>query len=773
MTATGDARLEKHLGLVDVYAICTGAMFASGFFLLPGIAAANAGPSVILAYAISSLLMVPAMYSIAELSSAMPRAAGTYFFVHRSLGPLAGTVGGLGAWLVLIAKSAFALVGMGAYLALFFDIPVQPLAIALTVAFGVLNVLGAKETARLQVWLVAVLVAIMVFFIAAGAIEIWRGDLVGVEAGGGELTPFLPYGLEGLVATIGLVFISYAGLTKVASTAEEVRDPDRNLPLGMLLALVTVGVIYTAGVAILVAVLPSDELADDLTPVASAGDVVFGWMPGPIGIGLVVVAAITAFASTGNAGILTASRYPLAMARDRLLWGGFDRVGRFGTPTLAVIVTCAAMIALILFLDVERLASLGSAFLLLLFALINLAVILMRESRLSSYAPGFRSPFYPWMQIIGVVTTLGLIPVLGAFYLVFILVIVVLSAIWYRVYVRSRVSNRAAIYGLFRRLGERHDAGIDEELWSILQERGASEQDSFDELVTRGHVLDLEGVVGLDEVLRDVAGELRGELRRSMPGLDEALATAVSQGIVPDGSGAVVCDVTRDDLDRPEVVLVRVKRGVRVTRGRRFPGSPGGEEEETGDSLRAQALLFLFAPQGRVTQHLRLLAQLVSMVEVDGFATTWRRAHDEQALLETLIRDERFASVVVGAHGPPAEMVDRRMRDVEWPGDTLVALVRRGERTIVPHGDTMLRAGDRLTVLGSPAGIAELRGRGQAPRQPVDEDEIEAAAHEALAADGGTLAADAHDGTAVPGGAGQIARPPSEPADDAGAHRPS
>jgi basic amino acid/polyamine antiporter, APA family len=386
--ATTASRLEKRLGLLDVYAICTGAMFASGFFLLPGIAAANAGPSVILAYLASSLLMVPAMYSIAELSSAMPRAAGTYFFIHRSMGPLAGTIGGLGAWVVLIVKSAFALVGMGAYLALFVDVPIRPIAIALTVGFAVLNIVGAKETARLQVWLVTVLVTIMAFFIAQGAVEVIRGT----DAVQGQMEPFFQFGLQGFVSTIGLVFISYAGLTKVSSAAEEIRDLDRNLPLGMILALVTVGAIYTLGVWILVAVLPPAELYEDLTPVASAGEVLLSWMPGQLGVLLVVVAAITAFASTGNAGILTASRFPLAMARDRLLWSGFDRLGRFGTPTLGVIVTSVLMILAILFLDVERLASLGSAFLLLLFALLNLSVIIMRESRIASYVPGYRSP---------------------------------------------------------------------------------------------------------------------------------------------------------------------------------------------------------------------------------------------------------------------------------------------------------------------------------------------------------------------------------------------
>ncbi len=703
---TGGARLEQKLGLIDVYAICTGAMFASGFFLLPGIAAANAGPAVILAYAISSLLMVPAMYSIAELSSAMPRAAGTYFFIHRSLGPMAGTVGGLGAWVVLIAKSAFALVGMGAYLGLVFNVPVRPLAIALTVAFALLNIFGAKETARLQVWLVVTLVAVMVFFIAVGAFEVVRGDPTVVRGG---FEPFLPFGVDGLIGTIGLVFISYAGLTKVSSAAEEIRDLDRNLPLGMILALATVGVIYTAGVAILVAVIPEQELWEDLTPVATAGDAVFGWLPGPIGVGLVVIAAVTAFASTGNAGILTASRYPLAMARDRLLWSGFDRLGRFGTPVLAVVVTSALMIVAIVFLDVERLASLGSSFLLLLFALINLSVIVMRESRTSSYAPGYRSPLYPWMQIIGVVTTFGLIFTLGTFYVVFVVVIVVLAVLWYRFYVRGRVTHRAAMFGLFRRLGEQHDDGVDEELWGILQERGVDTDDPFDELLARAIVLDIEGKVSQDEILRRVAIRIRGRLEQPMHDLDDGLSAAASRAVVPDGAPAVVHDLLRHDLSRPLIVLVRARRGVRIAGGRRFPGSTT-PQDAGAEGPRTQALMFLLSPEGRLTEHLRRLAQLVTTVEQETFEDQWRRAHDEQALLETMLRDERYAAVTVGAAGAPGAFADKRLKELDLPGNLLVALVRRGDRTIVPDGNTMLRPGDRITVIGTPGEVNELCG---------------------------------------------------------------
>lgn len=697
-------RLERRLGLLDVYAIATGAMISSGFFLLPGVAASRAGPSVVLAYLLSSLLMLPGMFSIAELSSAMPRAAGTYFFIHRSLGPWAGTVGGFGDWLTLTFKSAFALVGMGAYVALFVDVPIQPVAVALTVAFGVLNVVGAKETARLQLVLVVTLLAIMAFFIAQGLIETIGPDAR--DAVSASFRPLFPFGVAGLLSTIGLVFISYAGLTKVAAAAEEIRDLDRNLPLGMALALATIGAIYVGGVYVMVALIPAAELAGDLTPAATAGAVIFSWLPGELGVILVVVAAIAAFASTGNAGILTASRYPLAMSRDRLTWSGFDQLGRFGTPTVGIVATCLLMIVAILFLDVEALASLGSAFLLFIFALVNLSVIVMRESRTASYAPAFRSPWYPWTQIVGVVSTLGLIVTLGPFSALFVVVVILAATIWYRVYARQRVENRGAIYALFARLGDRQDADVDAELWSIVQERGASDADAFDELVAHAHVLDLPGRPDLDEVLDAVADAVRATASGPLHDLDEDLTLSAARALVPPGSAAAVYDVVRDDLPRTEVVLVRVARGVRVEAGRLHPGT-GTEPAHGSEPTRIHALIVLCSPEGRPTRHLRLLAQLVTMVEEDGFADRWRRATDDQGLREVLLRDERFAAVVVGSPGARS-LVDRRLRDLDLPGHTLVAMIRRGGRTIVPDGDTVLRAGDRLTIVGAPEDVAQL-----------------------------------------------------------------
>ncbi len=371
------ARLKKELTLFDVYVVSTGAMIGSGFFLLPGIAAIYSGPGVVIAYALSGVLILPAMLSQAELATAMPRAGGAYYFLDRTLGPLMGTIGGVGTWLALILKAGFALLGMGAYIGLVTHVPMLPTAIAFTVAFTVLNIAGARQSTGLLRWLVIAFLFIIAFFVIHGLADVVTGTHAPIRE---RFTPLMPQGIDGLLATVGLVFVSYIGLTNVASLAEEVRDPERNIPLGMMLALLTVTGLYVVGVFIMVAVLGIGELEGSLTPVADTARAFSPWLPAGAGVLLMVGAAIVAFTSMSNAGILAASRYPLAMARDRLFPDMLSKTGRWGTPTASILLTGSLLVVFLLLLEIADVAKLASSLQLLLFGLINVAVIVMRES---------------------------------------------------------------------------------------------------------------------------------------------------------------------------------------------------------------------------------------------------------------------------------------------------------------------------------------------------------------------------------------------------------
>ncbi len=694
-------KLKKNLTLFDVYAISTGAMFSSGFFLLPGLAAAEAGPSVVLAYLLAGVLVLPAMFSKAELSTAMPRAGGTYYFLDRSLGPLAGTIGGLGTWLSLALKSAFALIGMGAYLVLFIDLPIKPVAVALTVAFALLNILGAKETSGLQRLLVTTLLSVLVFFIVQGLMTVF--DMNVSEVHEQKFTPFLLFGVEGLLGTVGLVFVSYAGLTKVASVAEEVKDPDRNIPLGMILSLTTVTIIYIVGVYIMLAVLDTEAFYTDLTPVASAAAVFLDWLPGSTGLVLIVVAATAAFASTGNAGILSASRYPFAMARDRLVSRQLGTVSQRGTPVPAIIATSVLMIFFILFFDAGQVAKLASTFQLFIFALVNMAVIVMRESRIPSYVPGYHSPLYPWMQIAGIVTPFFLIAEMGWLPIVLTLGMMLASLGWYNYYVRSNkeVVREGAIYHLFARLGQRRYEGLDSELRTILKEKGIADEAPFERLVTHSHVIDLSEAQSFQAIVHQVSATLVEPLGLSHERITQGFLEGSHYGITPVSQGVALPHQRLSEIAHPYLVMVRCRAGLDLH-------LEGSDSVFRDPEERVFALFFLASPEAFPGRHLRVLANIASRIDEEQFMAAWLEAENEQELKEVLLRHDRYFSLLLSPEDETAAFIGRALKDLRLPAGILVALIRRAGQILVPSGQTVLEEGDRVTIIGDPERIREL-----------------------------------------------------------------
>jgi len=429
--------LERDLGLPSVLAISIGAMIGSGIFILPALALEIAGPAVVLAYLLAGLLVVPAALSKSEMATAMPEAGGTYIYIERGMGPLLGTVAGVGTWFSLSFKGALALVGGVPYLLLLFDLPLKPVALGLAAVLIIVNVVGAKQTGRLQVAIVVVMLAALGWFAAGSAPSVQSANYV----------DFFGSGLGGLLAATGLVFVSYAGVTKVASIAEEVEDPGRNIPLGILGSLAFTTVLYVAIVAVLVGITDPGSVAGSLTPVAVAAEVTLG----EAGVVAVILAAILALVSTANAGILSSSRYPFAMSRDQLAPPSLSTVSeRFGTPVASITLTGAVLLALIAFVPILEIAKLASAFQIIVFALINVAVVAFREGN-ADYDPEFTSPLYPWMQLFGAITGALLLTQMGTVALLGALVITVGSVIWYFVYVRPRVRREGVATDAIRR----------------------------------------------------------------------------------------------------------------------------------------------------------------------------------------------------------------------------------------------------------------------------------------------------------------------------------
>jgi amino acid transporter/mannitol/fructose-specific phosphotransferase system IIA component (Ntr-type) len=645
-----DQKLSKELKLFDVFAISTGAMFSSGFFLLPGLAAAEAGPSVVLAYLIAGVLMLPAMLSMAELSTAMPRAGGAYYFLDRALGPVVGTVGGVGTWIALILKSAFGLIGMGAYLALFFDVPVTQLALVLTLVFTIVNIVGAKETSQLQRWLVVILLSVLFFFLVQGFVEIVSlGPGVVRES---QFSPLMPFGVTGLFSTVGLVFVSYAGLTKVASVAEEIQDPDVNIPLGMTLSLIVATAAYVLGVVVIVAVLEPNALHEDLTPVATAARSFFDWLPGSTGVVLVVAAAIAAFASTANAGIMSASRYLFAMGRDKVVSPGFSRIGRFKTPTRAVWATGVLMALVLVSLDVMSVAKLASAFQLFIFSLLNLAVIVLRESRIEGYDPGYRSPFYPWVQGAGVLIPLWLITQMGGLTILFTFALTGVALWWYFYYAKGHMTREGAVLHLFERLGRQRDFGLERELREVLLESDRGGHDPFSELVAESLVIDLDEPTEYETIVWRVAARLTAEFGIPSDDVAEAILTESRVGLTPVANRVALPHVKLPNVRTFHLVLVRTPEDVRLS----VEGGKGSEP--------VRALFFLVSPEARARRHLGFLASLAGRMDDDKFIFDWTSAETEQELKEAVLHEERFLSLEIREEGPTEELADREVREI-------------------------------------------------------------------------------------------------------------
>ncbi|MED5404088.1 MAG: amino acid permease [SAR324 cluster bacterium] len=679
--------LKKELTLLNVYAIATGTTLSAGFFLLPGIAFNEAGPAVVLSYLIAAIPLIPAMFSMVELSTAMPRAGGAYYFLDRSMGPFVGTIGGLGTWLALVLKTAFALIGMGAYIRIFWpDVPVVTLAVSLAFFFGVVNLFGARKTGTFQVFMVFALLLILFVFIGEGLPQINSQNFDG----------FFDKGGVSIISTSGLVYISYVGITNIASVAEEIENPERNLPLGVFLAIATAIAVYVVGTTIMVGVLPAEKLAHDLTPVASAAEVLFGnW--GKIGV---TVAAVIAFASVANAGILSASRYPLAMSRDHLIPGKFSKLTPRNIPHYGIAVTVGLIIFLVMSFDITSIAKLASAFQLMMFALICFAVIVMRESRIEAYDPGYRSPFYPWMQLFGVVSPVWLIAEMGMVPILFSLALVTLGTVWYISYARERVVRSGAIYHLFARLGEQRFEGLDRELRGIMKEKGVREEDPFDEVVTRAEVMEFSQKYLFEDITHDVAKELARSLRIPADELEQGFMEGSRIGATPISHGAALPHIRLADIKRAEMVIVKAKETCFV------------EAPDFSGKISLQgpihAFFFLVSPSENPGQHLRILAQIAGRVDDEDFLKDWLAANDEQELKEILLRDERFLSLRIRSNTPSSVLIGRSLGEIRMPEGSLVALIRRKGETIIPRGQTVLEEGDRLTVIGDSHGIEKL-----------------------------------------------------------------
>ncbi|GCF13161.1 amino acid transporter [Haloarcula mannanilytica] len=440
-----DEELAKDIGPLAALTIGVGTMIGAGIFVLPRAAISQAGSFAIVAFTLGGAIALLTAFSASELGTAMPKSGGAYYYVNHALGPMFGSVAGWANWLGLAFASAFYMVGFGQYIQQIFGLtatvgvgpvaldPVKLIALAGALLFITVNYVGAKETGRLQNVIVIILVAILTVFTIYG----------GLRADPANLPPTA--GFSDTMAVTGIIFVSYLGFVQITSVAEEIQDPGVNLPRAVIGSVLLVTVIYalvllTMAAAVepgFIEALPTEQIA-----VVEVARILLG----PIGAIAMLLGGLLATASSANASILASSRINFAMGRDGIVSESLNEIHpRFATPYRSIAVTGGLILVFIAAGTVETLASMGSVLHLIIYGLLNIGLIVMREAEPAEYDPDYTVPLYPVVPILGALTSLGLIVFLAPVAIGLSAVLVAGAVLWYFVYARSRATKQGIL----------------------------------------------------------------------------------------------------------------------------------------------------------------------------------------------------------------------------------------------------------------------------------------------------------------------------------------
>lgn len=605
--------LKKDLNLIEIFSIASGAMISSGIFILPGLAYAKAGPGIIISYLLGGLVALIGLISIAELATAMPKAGGDYFFIARSLGPCVGTISGLLSWIALSLKSAFAIVGIAEILLLVTSFNLHYAMIVICVIFVVLNLFGVKEAGKTQVILVAGLLGIILVYFIFGVpnVQLHR------------FQNLMPNGFFSVIATTGFIFVSYGGLIKIASIAEEVNNPQRNIPLGLILALVFTSALYSAIVLIIVGTLDGAQLASSYTPVSDSAKVFMG-TAGEI---ILSIAAILAFTTTANAGILSASRYPLALSRDKLLPPVFGLLSKkHRTPYIALLLT-GAIVVIAIYLNIDFLIKAASAVLILNYILSCVSVIILRESRIQTYKPSFKSPLYPYLQIIGIICFFFLIYEMGAVAVLTSLGLVLAGLVIYLIYGRINSNKEFAFMHIVERITSKEITShfLETELREIIRERDNIIEDRFDELVSRSIVLDIQEKSDCESVFSRIASALAVNISLPSESIEELLSERERESGTAISPVVAIPHIIIPGQKNFTLLLARAKQGVFFS--------------EEYPSIKA--IFVLAGTKDERNFHLKALSAIAQTVSDKSFDDLWMKAKNEHALRDIFLLAER------------------------------------------------------------------------------------------------------------------------------------
>jgi amino acid transporter len=408
----------RDLGLFDATMLGVGAMIGAGIFVLTGIAAGEAGPASILAFALNGLVTLLTAFAYVELAGAMPEAGGGYAFVRRAFPGVVGFIAGWMLWFAYTVACSLYALGFGGYFwefflkyvpgfaELAFSLLGERGAVALvTLVIGFffirLNVRGAEVTGMAENVLTLAKLAILSVFIFYGLGKVFGEP----EAAVTNFRPFFPEGSGGVLVAMGLTFIAFEGYDLIATVAEEIKNPEVNIPRATMISLAVTVTMYLLIVFVsLAAVQPLDMPSwqflgqyQETAIVRAAED----FMPA-FGVGVIVFGGLFSTLSALNATIMASSRVAFSMGRDKYLPQPMAEIHPMRrTPHVAIIATGVILLAMALTLPIEAVGSAASLIFLLTFAMVNLSVIVLRR-KAPELKRRYRVPFYPVTPILGI-----------------------------------------------------------------------------------------------------------------------------------------------------------------------------------------------------------------------------------------------------------------------------------------------------------------------------------------------------------------------------------
>jgi APA family basic amino acid/polyamine antiporter len=401
----GDDGLKRAVGVLDLTALGIGAIIGTGIFVIIGEAIGDAGPSIVLSFALAGITCLFSALSYGELASSIPVSGSAYTYGYATLGELVGWIIGWDLILEYGVSVAAVAVGWGGYLqslldSLFgislpdsisappgdggsFNLPAMFLVLAVT---GVL-IYGIRESARANTIMVAVKILILAFFILVGFASI-NGD---------NYSPWAPNGVSGTVDAAALIFFAYIGFDAVSTSGEEATNAQRDLPIAIIGSLLIATLLYILVAIVAVGLVPSKVLAGSDAPLSDAIKIGAGldWAGDLLSFGaLVAITSVTLTILYGQ------TRIFFAMSRDGLLPKVFSRLTVRRTPAVTTLmfgILTAIMAALLPLSEIAKLVNIGTLF---AFLIVNIGVIILRRTQ-PDLERGFRVPFVPVFPLIG------------------------------------------------------------------------------------------------------------------------------------------------------------------------------------------------------------------------------------------------------------------------------------------------------------------------------------------------------------------------------------